>query len=411
MSTANPACRSCGTRVLASVLDLGSVPLANALLAPSAAAESETRYPLELVLCESCALAQITETVPPETLFGHYPYFSSVSESFLEHARRLAERIRRDRGLSGSSLVVELASNDGYLLRHYQQQAVPVLGIEPARNVADVARERGVPTIVDFFGLALARKLRVEGVRANVLHAHNVLAHVPDLNGFVAGIAELLDEEGLAVIEVPYVKDMIDRCEFDTIYHEHLCYFSLTALGRIFDRAGLAVTSVERLGVHGGSLRLLAGRGRPDDSVKALLAEERAWGVSRPEVYLDFATRTRQAQAALRRLLLDLRSAGSRLAAYGAAAKGTMLLNSLELPPGTIDFVVDRSPHKQGLLLPGVRVPIRATEALVEERPDYVLLLAWNLCDEILAQQVEYRRGGGRFVVPLPTPKIVGAEA
>ncbi len=403
-----PVCRSCGTRDLVPVLDLGPMPLANALLASAPPDESEPRYPLELVFCPSCALVQITETLPPATLFGHYSYFSSYSDTFLEHARRLSERLRHDRGLTGSSLVVEVASNDGYLLQYYQQQGVPVLGIEPARNVADAARERGIPTIVEFFGQALARELRRKGMRADVLHAHNVLAHVADLNGFVAGIADVLSDEGLAVIEVPYVKDMIDRCEFDTIYHEHLCYFSLTALKRVFDQAGLAVASVERLAVHGGSLRLLVARpGATKPSVAALLAEERDWGVAEPTFYRGFASRVRQAQEALRGLLLELRGAGKRLAGYGAAAKAATLLNSLALPPGTIDFVVDRSPHKQGWFLPGVHIPIRPPEVLLAERPDYVLLLAWNLADEILGQQEEYRRCGGRFILPLPDPRVI----
>ena len=402
------ACRSCGTRSLVPVLDLGTMPLANALLASPPPAGGEPRYPLELVFCPSCALVQITETVQPQTLFGHYPYFSSVSDSFLEHARRLSERLRHDRGLTASSLVVEVASNDGYLLQYYKQQGVPVLGIEPAQNVADVARERGIPTIVEFFGHALARELRRKGMQADVLHAHNVLAHVADLNGFVAGIAEVLRDEGLAVIEVPYVKDMIDRCEFDTIYHEHLCYFSLTAVARVLERAGLAVTSVERLAVHGGSLRLFVARpGATDPSVAALLAEERGWGVAESTFYRGFAHRVRQAQVALRGLLLELRGAGRRLAGYGAAAKAATLLNSLVLPPGTIDFVVDKSPHKQGRFLPGVHIPIRPPEVLLAERPDYVLLLAWNLADEILGQQAEYRRRGGRFILPLPDPRVI----
>jgi SAM-dependent methyltransferase len=407
-----PACRSCGGEGLVPVLDLGPMPLANALVASVPPAEPEARHPLELVFCPGCALVQITETVPPQTLFGHYSYFSSFSDSFLEHARRLAERLRRDRGLDGSSLVVEVASNDGYLLQHYRQHGVPVLGIEPARNVADVARARGIPTVVEFFGHALARELRGQGVRADVLHAHNVLAHVADLNGFVAGIAEVLSDGGLAVVEVPYVKDMIDRCEFDTIYHEHLCYFSLTALARVFERARLAVSSVERLAVHGGSLRLLVSRpGAGDPSVAALLEEERAWGVAEPAFYRGFAGRVHRVQEALRGLLLDLRRAGRRVAGYGAAAKAATLLNSLALPPGTIEFVVDRSPHKQGRFLPGVHVPVRPPEALLAERPDYVLLLAWNLADEILAQQQEYRAGGGRFIVPLPDPRVVEEPA
>jgi SAM-dependent methyltransferase len=390
-------------------LSLGRTPLANALLTEAELALPEPTFPLDLVRCLGCTLVQITETVPPEVLFREYTYFSSFSESFLRHADALAGRLVAERRLGAGSLVLEAASNDGYLLQHYLRRGIPVLGVEPARNVAEAARrDRGVPTVCEFFGRDLARALRDEGRRVDVLHAHNVLAHVPDLDGFVAGIALLLADEGVAVIEVPYVKDMMDRCEFDTIYHEHLCYFSLTALTPLFVRHGLVVREVERLSVHGGSLRLFAARGgAPGPSVVRLLEEERAWGVGAAAIYQGFGRKVQALRAALRALLRELKRAGHRVAGYGAAAKGATLLNVVGIGRDILDFVADRSPHKQGRYLPGVHVPIRPPEALLQENPSHVLLLAWNLAEEVLAQQAEYRGRGGRFVIPVPDVRVV----
>jgi len=403
------ACRSCAARGLEPILDLGALPLANALLTREQLEAPEARYPLELVFCPACALVQITETVPPERLFGEYLYFSSFSDSFVEHARLLAERLVQERGLGPHSLVVELASNDGYLLQHYLARGVPVLGVEPARNVAAVAEARGIPTRVAFFGRELAEQLVAAGRRADLLHAHNVLAHVADLNGFVRGLATLLAPNGLAVIEVPYVRELVERLEFDTIYHEHLCYFGLGALVPLFERHGLRLTGAERVVVHGGSLRVFAahaGAGHAP-AVAALLAEEQSAGLARIAFYRSFAARVAALRARLRATLVDLRGRGARLAVYGAAAKASVLLNCLELPPGTLEFVVDRSPHKQGRFLPGLRLPIRPVEALLDEQPDYALLTAWNLKDEVLAQQAKYRHRGGRFILPLPEVEIL----
>jgi SAM-dependent methyltransferase len=397
------ACRACGADRLAPILGLGRTPLANALLTAEQLDAPEPTYPLDLVRCPDCTLVQIMETVPPEVLFRRYPYFSSVSETFLEHARVLAERLLAERRLGPRALVVELASNDGYLLQNYRRHGVPVLGIEPAENVAEVARDRDIPTLSEFFGIDLARRLRDEGRRADVLHAHNVLAHVADLGGFVAGIGLLLADDGVAVLEVPYVKDMVDRCEFDTIYHEHLCYFSLTALASLFARHRLVVQQVERLAVHGGSLRLFVARGGvPGESVESMLLEEKGWGVEGSPVYAGFARKVEALTASLAALLADLKARGASIAAYGAAAKGATLLNVLGVGRDVVSFVVDRSPHKQGRFLPGARVPILPPEALLERMPSHVLLLAWNLADEVLAQQAEYRRRGGRFIVPIP---------
>ena len=414
-------CRACGSDRLQLVLSLGRTPLANSLLTSEELRQQEETYPLDLVFCPECSLVQITETVPPERLFREYLYFSSVSDALLRHAESLVERMITVRGLNERSRVVELASNDGYLLQYYVRRGVPVLGIDPAANVARVAIERGVPTLVEFFGLDLAKRLRNRGELADVIHANNVLAHVADLNGFVEGVSLLLKENGVAVIEVPYLKDLIDRCEFDTIYHEHLCYYSLTALDRLFKRHELFLQDVERIPIHGGSLRVTvsphpalpqnrgprepasgAERGR----VEALLAEEAAWGVDKLATYRDFGARVEALKHSLTSTLTKFKQRGDHIAAYGAAAKGSTLLNYFGIGKETLDFVVDRSPHKQGRFMPGVHLPISAPERLLEDMPDEVLLLTWNFADEILEQQKTYRQLGGKFIIPLPEVKV-----
>lgn len=412
MTDAQIVCRSCGHASVTTILSLGFTPLANSLLTAEQLNRPEPTYPLDLAFCEHCALIQITETVPPDQLFSTYAYFSSFSDTMVKHAQRLADKVIQNRQLNNESLVMEVASNDGYLLQHYQRAGVPVLGIEPAANIAQVAREqRGIATICEFFGAELAERLRAEGKRADVIHAHNVLAHVPDLNGFVRGFQLLLKENGVAVIEFPYVKDMIDHCEFDTIYHEHLCYFSLTTLERLFRRHDLMVQDVERVPIHGGSLRLFVTHSSdnniPSAAVKNLLAEESSWGVDRIGSYQDFATQVKNLKSSLRDLLHQLKTDGKRLAAYGAAAKGSTLLNYCGIGLETLDFVADRSTYKQGYFMPGVHLPIHSPEYLLKAMPDYVLLLTWNFADEILAQQAEYRRRGGSFIIPVPTVKVI----
>lgn len=410
------ACRSCGSQRIHEVLSLGETPLANSLLteAQLAAVKSgafvEPRYPLELVFCADCTLLQINATVAAETLFGEYLYFSSFSDTMLAHAKVLCERLRQERHLTSSSLVVEVASNDGYLLKNYVAAGIPTLGIEPAHNIAKVANEHGVPTLCEFFGAELAQRLRDDGKRADILHANNVLAHVPDLNGFVAGIRTLLKDDGIAVLEFPQAKEMLRHCEFDTIYHEHLCYYSLTALCSLFARHGLSVVDAEELPIHGGSLRIFAaheGAAAPSPAVQRLLDEEKSLGLRGIDGYRAFATRAVELQHDLRKLLGELKASGKRIVAYGAAAKGSTLLNSLALPEGTLDFVVDRSTYKQGQSMPGVHLPIRAPAALLEVMPDYVLLLTWNFATEILAQQADYRQRGGKFILPLPQVQIL----
>jgi hypothetical protein len=405
-------CRSCGSDALELVLSLGSTPLANSLLREEDLARPEPQFPLDLVFCRACTLVQITETVPPHQLFREYLYFSSFSETMLAHARALAGRFVGELALGARSRVVEIASNDGYLLQYYKAAGIPVLGIEPAENVARVAvSERGIPTISEFFGVALATRLVGEGIRADVVHANNVLAHVADLGGFVDGIREILTEDGVAALEFPYVGDMIENCEFDTIYHEHLCYFSLGALAHLFTRHGLKAVDVERIPLHGGSLLLTVARAtsgraaRP--AVAALLAEEKSRGMDGPDFYRGFARRVLELKDELRGLLAQLKADGHRVAAYGAAAKGSTLLNTFGIGAETLDFVVDRSTHKQGMWMPGVRVRIDPPERLVERMPAYTLLLTWNFAEEILRQQDEYRRRGGKFIVPVPEVRVL----
>jgi len=406
------ACRSCGARPLQPVVDLGAMPLANALIKRECLDEPEERFPLHLTFCERCSLAQITESVPPEKLFGDYLYFSSFSDTMLRHCEAIAERVVRERRLSATSLVMEVASNDGYLLQFYRRAGVRVLGVEPAANIARVAEnERKIPTLCAFFGSEIAAQLARDGMRADVLHANNVIAHVADLNGFVRGIATVLKEDGVAIIETPSVRDMVERLEFDTIYHEHLHYFSLASLDSLFARHGLSIVDVEHVSIHGGSLRIFvtpstAGR-PPSPAFRTMLQAEVDAGTTGPNFYRDFGARIEALKHKLTALIAELKAAGKSIAAYGASAKGSTLLNAFGIGAESLDFVVDRSSYKQGLYTPGTHLPIFAPTKLLDAKPDYLLLLTWNLESEILAQQEEYRRRGGRFIVPVPDVRIV----
>jgi len=390
-------------------LELGDVPLSDGLLGPDQLSTPEARYPLDVSFCPACSLVQIEKTVPPQKLFGaDYPYYSSFSDTLIEHSRRNVEARIRERELSGHHFAVELASNDGYLLQFYREKGIRVLGIDPAEGPVRAARERGIDSLQAFFNEDLARDLVSRAGQADVIHANNVLAHVPDSNGFVRGIATLLKDDGTAVIEVPYVRQLIDHIEFDTIYHEHLCYFSVTALVALFLRNGLVLNRVESLPIHGGSLRLFAEkREDTDPSVLRLLEEEERLGVTQYRYYENFGKRVESLCGRIRDLIVGLKSRGARLAGYGAAAKGTILLNVVGLDHEILDWVADRNVHKQGRYIPGVRLPIVAPEQLLAEKPDYVLILPWNFRDEIIEQQAEYRRRGGRFIVPVPEPEIL----
>jgi SAM-dependent methyltransferase len=403
-------CRACGADDLTPVLPLGEMPLANALIEPDALLQHEHYYPLTLAFCSSCALVQILETLPPERLFSEYVYFSSFSDALTRHARDHAERLIAQRQLTSQNLVVEIASNDGYMLRNFVSAGIPVLGIDPARNIARVAEERGIPTRCEFFGARVADGIVADGMRADVILANNVIAHIPDINGVMAGIRTLLKPGGVFVMETPYVKDLIDQLEFDTIYHEHLFYYSLTALETLFRANGLAAADVEHVAIHGGSLRVTAVRAGEEGErlrVRDLLAEEERWGVRSAAPYLEFARRVAALRGELINLIEELKDNGYRIAAYGAAAKGATLLNYTRIDRRHLDFVVDRSTYKQGRYMPGVRLPILPPEQLLEEMPDYVLLLSWNFADEVLRQQQDYRARAGRFIIPVPTPRVL----
>ena len=401
-------CRACGNVSLEPILSLGFTPLANSLINEEQLLKPEKRYPLELVYCQNCTLVQITETVDPEELFSHYLYFSSFSDTMIAHVAALTQRLIGEQGLTPQSLVIEIASNDGYLLKNYASHQIPVLGIEPAQNVAAIANERGINTIPSFFNLELAQQLANDGKRADIIHGHNVLAHVADLDGFVDGIATLLKPEGLAVIEAPYIKDLIDNNEFDTIYHEHLCYFSLTALNHLFRRHHLYIINVERIPIHGGSLRIFIGRrDDPTQHVGKLLEEEKSWGVNQLNFYTQFGDKVSKLRLDLCNLISDLKSQGAAIAVYGASAKGSTLLNYFGLDKDSLDYVVDRSSVKQGYYTPGTHLRIYPPEKLIETKPDYVLLLTWNFKDEILHQQTAYRRLGGKFIIPIPKVEII----
>jgi SAM-dependent methyltransferase len=390
------------------LLALGQMPLASRLLSADELCSREPSYPLELVLCPRCALVQITHNVGPEEQTAGSVYLASFSESMLRGARQLSSQIMATQRLRPTSLVVEIASNDGYLLRNYRAAGIPVLGIEPVTSVAEVARrQHKIPTLEKFFTSRLAAELEGCGQPADVIHARNVLAHVADPNDFAAGLRTLLKPTGVAVIEVPYVKDLIDHVEFDTIYHEHQCYFSVTSLAELLSRHRLVVQDVERVAQGGGSLRVLAGRSAiSSPRVQRLLAEETSWGVQRPEFYTALTQRIERLRRELTELLARLKAEGRSIVGYGASAKGTTLLNYCQIGRDTVDFVVDRNTLKQGRYTPGTHLKIYSPDKLVEERPDYVLLLSWNLAEEILAQQAVYRQHGGRFIIPLPSLKV-----
>lgn len=410
--TAPMACRSCESSLHVSVLDLGSSPLANSYLSSEDLSRPETFYPLEVFVCDQCLLVQLSTTVSPVEIFTDYAYFSSYSESWVEHARRFAESAIDRFSLGPSSLVVEIASNDGYLLRHFDDRGIPILGIEPAGNVAAAAEERGVPTLVRFFDEGLANELRTSGRRADLLVGNNVLAQVPGLNDFVSGLKTLLADDGVVTIEVPHILELLRQGQFDTIYHEHYSYFSLTALLGIFSHHGLRIFDVDELPTHGGSLRLYAAHDesehRTRDSVAHVSAKESEAGLDDVSGYRGLAEKVERVKCDLLAFLIEARRSGRRVIAYGAPAKGNTLLNFCGIRRDLVGYTVDRNPHKQGRFLPGSRIPIVSPDEIDRTHPDFVLILPWNLRDEITAQMARIRQWGGKFAVAVPELEVLG---
>ena len=407
-------CRSCGGRLTVTMADLGLQPASNAFLESQAAIEHEKRYPLRAKVCENCKLVQLDYDVAPEELFGNYVYFSSYSDQWLAHAKAYCEMALERFALTSESLVVELASNDGYLLKNFLKLGIPVLGIDPSGTVAAAAEKIGVPTLVQFFGERVAKELAQQGRQADLIIGNNVLAHVPQLNDFVAGIAALLRPQGSVTIEFPHLLELIRHVEFDTIYHEHFSYFSLYAMEQVFRRHGLRLYDVERLSTHGGSLRIFAAHAARADlsdsaSLREVRAQEEAAGLPDLKTYMQFAKRVDECRDSLRDFLAGAKRDGKRVAAYGAAAKGNTLMNFCGITPEDVAFVADRNPHKQNKLLPGTHIPVISPEELMRAKPDYVLILPWNLRDEISRQLADIKAWGGRFVTPVPVVQIFDA--
>ncbi len=405
------ACRFCGAPVDAVFADLGMSPLANSYLPPERANAMEPFYPLRALVCAHCFLVQLEEFETPEQIFSDYAYFSSYSSSWLEHCRQYSEQMIERLGLTESSMVVEIASNDGYLLQYFRGRQIPVLGIEPAANVAEVALEKGIPTRVEFFGRETARSLASES-HADLLLGNNVLAHVPDLNDFVAGMKILLSPSGVITMEFPHLMRLIDQNQWDTIYHEHFSYFSFLTASRIFEAHGLRLFDVEELPTHGGSLRIFGCHAedeqKPESQAARLLRElERAAGYERLDIYLGYGRRVERDKRQILRFLIDLKEEGSRVVGYGAPAKGNTLLNYCGVRRDLLAYTCDLNPHKQGHLLPGSHIPIRSPDAIGEDKPDIVLILPWNLTDEISGQLSFIREWGGRFAARTPELKLL----
>ncbi|MBS4095618.1 MAG: methyltransferase domain-containing protein [Sulfuricella sp.] len=405
-------CRFCASPLQITFADLGMSPYANAYVATDTLQKMEPFYPLHAYVCSECFLIQLPEFESPQSIFGDYAYFSSYSDSWLAHAKSYTETVTERFGLNGKSLVIEIASNDGYLLQYFKDANIPVLGIEPAANVVEVARKKGIPSRMQFFGVATARELEQEGLQADLLLGNNVLAHVPDLNDFVAGMKIVLKADGAITMEFPHLLRLMQENQFDTIYHEHFSYFSFTTVEKVFSKHGLILFDVEELPTHGGSLRIYARH--VEDSTKAveprvakLKESEATAGLTSLATYAAFAEQVCETKRALLEFFIAVKREGKHIAGYGAPAKGNTLLNYCGIRQDFLDYTVDRSPHKQGCYLPGTRIPIYAPERLSETKPDYVLILPWNLKDEIVGQMGYVREWGGKFVVPIPSVEVL----
>lgn len=405
-----PACRFCETPLLTTFCDLGASPLSNSFLRADQLQQMEPFYPLHVYVCDACLLVQLPQFETREAIFSDYVYFSSYSDSWLAHAKAYVDMIVARLGLTPASRVVEVASNDGYLLKYFNDISIPALGVEPASNVAEVARANGVDTFVGFFGEATARDIASTRGMADLIIGNNVLAHVPDINDFVAGLSVLLAPGGTITMEFPHLARLIADVQFDTIYHEHFSYLSLLAVERIFAKQELTIYDVEELPTHGGSLRIFAGHigdHAVSRAVEVLRRAEENAGLSRLETYSNFEPRVRATKRHLLDFLITAKQNNKSIAAYGAAAKGNTLLNYCGVRGDFIDFVVDRNPHKQGRFLPGTHVPVLAPDHVKTTRPDYLLILPWNIRNEIIEQMSFIREWGGKFVVPVPSVRIV----
>lgn len=405
------SCRFCSAKLTDSVADLGMSPLSNAFLTEKDMQREEIFYPLHAYVCSACRLVQLPAHESPDNIFRDYSYFSSYSDSWLDHCRNYAKTICARRQLGSHSMVVELASNDGYLLQFFKQLGIPILGIEPAGNVAAVAIGKGIPTWDRFFGTEVAKDIVSAGLIADLLVANNVLAHVPDLNDFVEGIRMVLKPEGIASLEFPHLQRLVEQCQFDTIYHEHFSYFSLITVRRIFQAHGLRVFDVDELSTHGGSLRIYACHNSSHEAdtgaVEALVQRETALGYDGSEIYARFHEKVQMVKRNLLRFLIELFESGKTIVGYGAPAKGNTLLNYCGIRTDLLPFTVDRSPHKIGRFLPGTHIPIYNPDQIRLVKPDYVLILPWNLKHEISSQMADVREWGGRFVVPIPSVEIL----
>lgn len=400
-------CRSCDSSQTCSIIPLGKLPLANALLASIDNIE-EHHYNLEVMLCNDCGLAQLRDLIDPKDLFSEYVYFSSNSDTMLKSVADLTDKIRPE--LQADSFVVEIASNDGYLLKNYIKHNIEVLGIDPAQNIAKQANEKGIPTLCEFFGEDLALRLAAEGKKADVIHANNVMAHVPDIKGFIKGIKHLLKPNGQTIIEVPYFFDLVKKLEFDTIYHEHVFYFTVKALKFGFASQELEIFDIEKISIHGGTLRLFVGHAgifKVKPVIQSMINVEETFGLYQFDTYRVFIEELQKLQKQLHRVLGELKSKKLKLAAYGASAKGTTLLNYFGIGSDYLDFVVDKSVVKQNFYTPGTHLKIKAPLALQEEDVDYALLLAWNFSEEIIEQQQNFVNNGGKFIIPLPEVKVL----
>ncbi|MBA7697902.1 hypothetical protein ES703_106574 [subsurface metagenome] len=403
-------CLGCGHKLSGAFLDLGEMPPANTYIAPENKGQKETFYKLALAYCPKCHLVQTTHRVDPKKLFTTYLYFSSFSDTFLKHAEEMAESLTKKFALGSNSLVMEIGSNDGYLLKYFKNKGIPILGIEPAKNIAKVANEKGIPTMDIFFGSSAVNKILREKGHADIIIGNNVLAHVPLINDFLLSVNKCLKPTGSAIFETPYLKDLLAHTEFDTIYHEHVFYYSLSAIKILIERTGLELYDASWQDIHGGSIRVFLQKEKQYDisnNVKKMLLQEEKCGITDESLYNNFAEKVEGLKAKLVQLLKGLKEAGKTIAAYGAAAKGNTLLNYIGIDRNVIDFVVDRSTYKQGRFLPGSKIPILHQDELLKRMPDYTIILAWNFAEEIIRQQSRYLEKGGNFIIPIPELRIM----